>query len=66
MLRKYLPDPSYVLDASAIELREDLSSDETTVQISAREDKKLRNRIIPYVKVLWSNHEEREPTWELE
>nr|CAD1833647.1 unnamed protein product [Ananas comosus var. bracteatus] len=28
--------------------------------------KRLRNREIPYVKILWSNHDEREATWELE
>ncbi|KAL3515161.1 hypothetical protein ACH5RR_022063 [Cinchona calisaya] len=26
----------------------------------------VRNKVIPYVKVLWSNHSEREATWELE
>ena len=26
----------------------------------------LRKRIIPYVKVQWTNHPEREATWELE
>ncbi len=66
MLRKYLFDPSHTLDASTIELREDLSFEETPVRILAREDKKLRNRTIPYVKILWSKHEEREATWELE
>ncbi len=66
MLRKYLPDPSHVLDVPAIELGEDLSFEETPVRILARENKKLRNRVIPCVKVQWSNHEEREATWELE
>ncbi len=60
MLRKYLADPSHVLDATTIELREDLSFEETPIRILARENKNLRNRTIPYVKVQWSNHEERE------
>ncbi len=30
------------------------------------EGEKLRNRSIPYVKVLWTNHGKREATWELE
>nr|CAD1842599.1 unnamed protein product [Ananas comosus var. bracteatus] len=47
-------------------LREDLSFEEQPVRILAREVRKLRNQDIPYVKVLWSNHDEREATWELE
>lgn len=34
--------------------------------ILAREVKKLQNRELPYVKVLWSNHNKHEATWELE
>nr|CAD1839664.1 unnamed protein product [Ananas comosus var. bracteatus] len=61
-----LQGSSHVLDAVPVELREDLSFEEQPVKILAREVKKLRNRDIPYVKVLWSNHGEREATWELE
>nr|CAD1817091.1 unnamed protein product [Ananas comosus var. bracteatus] len=57
---------AYVLEAVPVELREDLSFEEQPVKIFACEVKKLRNRDIPYVKVLWSNHGEREATWELE
>nr|CAD1835604.1 unnamed protein product [Ananas comosus var. bracteatus] len=57
---------AHVLEAIPVELREDLSFEEQPVKILAREMKKLRNRDIPYVKVLWSNHREREATWELE
>ena len=66
VLRKYVHDPAHVLDVTPLELREDLSFEEQPVKILAREVKKLRNRELPYVKVLWSNHEEREATWELE
>nr|CAD1839642.1 unnamed protein product [Ananas comosus var. bracteatus] len=66
VLRKYIFDPTHVLDATPLELRDDLSFEEQPVRILAREVKKLRNRDIPYVKVLWSNHDEREATWELE
>nr|CAD1839639.1 unnamed protein product [Ananas comosus var. bracteatus] len=59
-------DPAHVLEAIPVELREDLSFEEQPVKVLAREVKKLRNRDIPYVKVLWSNHREREATWELE
>nr|CAD1832661.1 unnamed protein product [Ananas comosus var. bracteatus] len=66
VLRKCIFDPAHVLDATPIELRDNLSFEEQPVRILAREVRKLRNRDIPYVKVLWSNHEEREATWELE
>nr|CAD1821828.1 unnamed protein product [Ananas comosus var. bracteatus] len=62
----YIHDPAHVLKTIPVELREDLSFEEQPVKILAREVRKLRNRDIPYVKVLWSNHGEREATWELE
>nr|CAD1833852.1 unnamed protein product [Ananas comosus var. bracteatus] len=60
VLRKYIHDPAHVLDATLLELREDLSFEEQPVKILAHEVKKLRNRDIPYVKILWSNNGEQE------
>lgn len=65
-LRKYIYDPAHILDSTPLELLEDLSFEERPVRISIREVKKIRNREISYVKVLWSNHDEHEATWELE
>nr|CAD1824770.1 unnamed protein product [Ananas comosus var. bracteatus] len=62
VIRKYIFDPAHVLDATPLELRKDLSFEEQPVRILARKEWKLRNWDIPYVKVLWSNHEEREAT----
>nr|CAD1824803.1 unnamed protein product [Ananas comosus var. bracteatus] len=62
----YIHDPAHVLDTTPLELRDDLSFEEQPLKILAREVKRLRNRKIPYVKVLWSNHDEHEATWELE
>nr|CAD1837511.1 unnamed protein product [Ananas comosus var. bracteatus] len=42
------------------------SYEEGPVRILARESRELRNRVIPFVKVQWSNHEEREATLEPE
>ena len=53
MLRKYIPDPSHVLETPEIELRDDLSYDEQPVKILGREEKELRNKTIFLVKVLW-------------
>ena len=66
MLRKYIPDPSHVLEAPEIELRDDLSYEEQPVQILGREEKELRNKTISLVKVLWRNHLVKEATWERE
>nr|CAD1842491.1 unnamed protein product [Ananas comosus var. bracteatus] len=65
-LRRYIFDPSHVIDFTPLEIGEDLNYEERQLRILARETKELRNRVIPYVKVQWSNHEEREATWEPE
>ncbi|XP_020098958.1 uncharacterized protein LOC109717503 [Ananas comosus] len=65
-LRRYVFDPSHVIDFTPLELGEDLRYEERPVQILARETKELRNRVIPYVKVQWSNHEKREATYKPE
>nr|GFD34448.1 hypothetical protein [Tanacetum cinerariifolium] len=31
-----------------------------------RQDRVMRNKTIPFVKILWRNHSEREATWETE
>ena len=66
MLKKYISDPSHVLDQEPIEVHEDLTYEEKPVQILARDEKVLRNKVIPLVKVLWRNHEIEEATWERE
>ena len=66
MLRKYIPNPSYVLETPEIELRDDLSYEEQPVQILGREEKELRNKTISLVKVLWRNHLVEEATWKRE
>ncbi|MFG1569936.1 hypothetical protein ACDT16_13705, partial [Staphylococcus aureus] len=65
-LRKYVHDPSHVVDFGQLELKADLSYVEEPVQIMERKDKLLRNRTIPLVRVLWRNHSVEESTWELE
>ena len=62
MLRKYISDPSHVLEALDIELRDDLSYEERPVQILGREEIELRNKTISLVKVLWRNHLVQEAT----
>ncbi|KAL0549512.1 hypothetical protein IC582_013996 [Cucumis melo] len=66
MLRKYMPDSSYVVDYEPLEIDENLRYTERSVEVLAREVKMLRNREIPLVKVLWRNHRVKEATWERE
>ncbi|KAA0051745.1 hypothetical protein IC582_028278 [Cucumis melo] len=66
MLRKYVPDPSHVVDYEPLEIDENLSYTEQPVEVLAREVKTLRNKEIPLVKVLWHNHRVEEATWERE
>ena len=66
MLRKYILDPSHVLKAPLIELREDLSFEIQSVGIMNQRSKVRRNKVIPMVKVLWRNNRVEEMTWETE
>ncbi|XP_024024855.1 uncharacterized protein LOC112092574 [Morus notabilis] len=66
MLKKYVPDSSHVIEHEPIQIREDMTYEEQPVQILAREEKRLRNRTIPLVKILWRNQKVEEATWERE
>ena len=57
MLRKYISDPSHVLREQLVHLKENLTYEETLVQIVDRKEQVLRSKVIPLVKVLWKNHE---------
>ncbi|XP_020080128.1 uncharacterized protein LOC109703819 [Ananas comosus] len=61
-LQKYVHDPEHVLVYEPSELQGDMSYEEFPVEILAREVRKLRSREIPYVRVRWSNHSDREAT----
>ena len=66
MLRRYIPDPSHVIEYKDLHVDEDASDEVRPVQILARRDQVLRNRAIPLVKVLWAHHGTEEATWERE
>ncbi|XP_073033841.1 uncharacterized protein [Primulina eburnea] len=70
VLRKYVPDSSHVFQVTPLmiegKLNEELKYEEVPTLIVDSKDQVLRNRIIPYVKVQWSNHTEKEVTWELD
>ncbi|XP_038887191.1 uncharacterized protein LOC120077378 [Benincasa hispida] len=53
MLRKYVADPSHVVNFEPLQLNDNLSYEEKPVEILAREVKTLHRREIAFVKVLW-------------
>ncbi|XP_075483675.1 uncharacterized protein LOC142523828 [Primulina tabacum] len=55
MLRKYLSNPSHVIQYESLDLLPNLSYEEMPVQILDRKAKVLRNKEIGLVKVIWRN-----------
>ena len=66
MLRKYLADPSHVIDWNDLNVDEDATFEEGPVEITDRKEKILRGKAIPLVKVLWRHRGIEESTWERE
>ena len=66
MLKKYISNPSSVLEAPPVELREDRSFEVQPVRIFDQRIKELRNKVIPMVKVLRRSDRVEEMTWETE
>nr|GEY85790.1 retrotransposon protein, putative, Ty3-gypsy subclass [Tanacetum cinerariifolium]GEY85811.1 retrotransposon protein, putative, Ty3-gypsy subclass [Tanacetum cinerariifolium] len=48
------------------QIREDLSLVEEPEKILDRQERVMRNKTIPFVKIFWKNHTKREATWEIE
>jgi hypothetical protein len=66
MLRKYVPDPTHVLESEPLQIQSNMTYKETSTRILDRKEQVLRNKTISLVKVLWSNHSVEEASWELE
>lgn len=52
MLRKYMCDPSHVLRYEPLQVNEDLTYKEQSIQILDKNKQLLHSNVIPYVKVL--------------
>ena len=65
-LRKYIPDPDHTIASEPLEITKDLVYEERPVQILNHMIKQLRNKQIPLVKLLQTNHTSQEATWEIE
>ncbi|XP_070015249.1 uncharacterized protein [Nicotiana sylvestris] len=66
MLRKYIHDKSHIIPTNTIEIKEGLTYEEVPIEILDRQVRKLRTKDIASVKVLWSNHDSKEATWDVE
>ncbi|PNX73284.1 retrotransposon-related protein, partial [Trifolium pratense] len=65
-LRKYVPDPSHVIEADDIQLRENLTVETVPLRIEDKQVKRLRNKEVVSVKVVWGGPAGEHATWELE
>lgn len=65
-LRKYIADPSHVIQADDLEVRDNLTVEVLPVRIEDRKVKQLRGREIALVKVAWGGSANGNVTWELE
>ena len=66
MLRKYISDPSYILQLQRMEVNEDLTDEEEPIAIVDHQVCQLRSKQISMVKVLWRSNNVEEHTWETE
>ena len=66
MLRKYRSDESHILPVQEVQVQHDFSYDEELKAILDQKVKRLWNKQVPLVKVLWQHHGREEATWEPE
>ncbi|XP_073119566.1 uncharacterized protein [Henckelia pumila] len=64
MFRKYISNPSHVLNLEPLQLSRHMTYEERPARIMERQERRLRNKTIPMVKVKWLNHSDKEATWE--
>ncbi|MCI58758.1 cytochrome P450, partial [Trifolium medium] len=64
--RKYIADPSHVIEADDVQVRDNLTVETVPLRIEGREVNKLRNKKIASVKVVWEGPAGENATWELE
>jgi len=65
-LRQYIPDPDHVIQYKPLQLKENLTYVVEPVRILERKERTLRNKTIPFMKVLSKHHKSANATWEPE
>ncbi|XP_073137293.1 uncharacterized protein [Henckelia pumila] len=66
MLRKYISNPFHVLNLEPLQSSPHMTYEERPDRIMEKQERRLRNKTIPMVKVKWLNHSDEEATWETE
>ncbi|GJT74337.1 putative nucleotidyltransferase, ribonuclease H [Tanacetum coccineum] len=66
LLRGYHYHPLHVASYPFDQIQPDMSLSEEPESILDQQERVMRNKVIPLVKILWNNHPEREATWETE
>ena len=65
-LKRYVHDPTHVLDHTHLAVRPNMTYEESPVSILDRREKFLKTRVIPFVRVRWGTRSEADSTWERE
>ncbi len=66
LLKKCIGDPIVVVPIQSIDIQNSLSYEEIPVEILDYQTRRLRNKEVPLVKVLWRNQSHEGATWEAE
>jgi len=66
MLKKFIGDPVSIIPLEGLGVDESLSYEDISVEILDQLVKRLRNKEVASVKVLWRNHLVEGATWEAE
>ena len=64
MLKKHIGDSVVVDSSESFDVQDSLSYDEVPVEILEYQVRRLRNKEVPLVKVLWRNQSVEDATWE--
>ena len=64
MLRKYIANPSHMLDYQPIQISKNISYEEQPFEIIDEKEQVLKTKVISLAKVCWINHFVDEAIWE--
>nr|XP_027186925.1 uncharacterized protein LOC113784872 [Cicer arietinum] len=65
-LRKYIFDPSHVIESDKVQIKENLTFETLPLRIEDQKSKELRGKTISLVKVVWGGATGESATWEVE
>ena len=62
LFKKCIGNPESILPIEGLGVKDNISYEEVLFQTLDRQVKKLRNKVVAFVKVLWKNHLVKGPT----